>query len=184
MTVKNILKKIAAILGLNIDLDAADATENKDAALLIKCLDLVCGEIAAEYFPSVYEEDISFNGKGFAVYSAFSKPPLYVVSLRRNGQNVKYTAFADSIYAENIANMRLTVRYAYAHEEISGLTSRIALNPAITERILVMGTIAEYCLINGMFNENVMYDARYRESLRATVRKKSELKIKPQKWIK
>jgi hypothetical protein len=183
MPLKNILKKVAAMVGLDIDFDDESAAEDKDVLLLVNCADSVCSEIAAEYLPLIFEEDILFAEGGSAGYAVFSRRPVNIVSLKASGVNVAYTVFPDRIYVKGAEGKRLTVRYAYLPSDSVGLDSEFVANPAVTERTAALGIAAEYSLINGMFNESVLYDRRYKDSLRSAMRKRGETRIRGRRFI-
>jgi hypothetical protein len=183
MLLKNVLKKAAAMVGLNVDFDAENAENDRDIALLVECANSVYAEIVTEYLPLVFEEEILFGEKGRAYYSAFSKPPVNIVSLKDAGVNAAYTVFHDHICAENAEGKKLTARYAFKPPEIDGIETELIFNPAVTERTAALGIAAEYSLVCGMFGESVLYDKRYKDSLRNAMRKKGEMKIPARKFI-
>jgi hypothetical protein len=183
MLLKNVLKKAAVMVGLDIDFDAENAAEDKDVALLSKCAALVRDEIAAEYLPLIGEEEILFGDGDVAYYTDFTRQPVNIVSVKADGANVAYTVLPDRVYVKGAAGKSLTFKYCYMPPETDGLDSEFVACPALTERTAALGVAAEYALLNGMFNESVLYDRRYKESLRSAVRKRGEIRVKARKFI-
>ncbi|MDR1905819.1 MAG: hypothetical protein LBQ27_02745 [Clostridiales bacterium] len=182
MLIKNVLKKAAAMLGLNIDLDAANAETDKDIKSLIQCADIVNNEIFTDYFPLLREEEVYFNSAGYAETAALGKKLLRVLSLKYAGVNIKYTIFPGRIYVNGARNAFLTMRYAHAPETVTGLNYDTESDVGITERIFALGVAGEYCLINGMIDESRIFDKRYKDSLLGMTGKRSAINVRQRKW--
>jgi hypothetical protein len=183
MLLKNVLKKAAVMVGLDIDFDDENAAQDRDVDLLVKCAAVVFGEIAAEYLPFICEEDIPFAAGDGAFYANFSHPPVNIVSVKSAGVNVGYAVFPDRVVVKGAAGNSLTFRYVYSPPEVFEIDSDLTVNPALTERTAALGIAAEYALVNGMFNESILYDRRYKDSLRNAVRKRGEIRVKARKFI-
>ncbi|MDR1939382.1 MAG: hypothetical protein LBQ40_01120 [Clostridiales bacterium] len=184
MLIKNVLKKTAAIVGLDIDLDAENAALQKEVASLLEYADIVYNEIVADYFPLLCEEELYFDPTGCAELSGLGKNPLHIVSLRSGGANIKYTLFPSRIFASDAKNVFLTVRYAYIPDRLTGIDDEVAGLLNVTERMFALGVAAEYCLANGMLNESLLYDRRFKDAMQSAARKRGEIKIKRRRWIK
>ncbi|MCL2598368.1 MAG: hypothetical protein FWD76_00445 [Firmicutes bacterium] len=148
--------------------DTAD-TANR----LCRCANLVLGEIASEYIPLVKTELANSLG-GVIAYESLSKNLIDIVSVKQNGQSVRYKMTQDGIVAPS---GRYRIEYNFLPQKYLYKDSIDYKGAVLSTRVIAYGVITEYCIISGLTDDAVMWDKRYRDAL-AVVGARSEKKVK------
>jgi len=161
----------------NQDGTLSSSSGNKDAAdtanRLVRCANLVLGEIASEYLPLVKTEIVT-SVDGLITFESLTENLIDVVKLTKNGNKQGYKLKHDGIVVPN-GRYQLEYNYypkKYKYEESIGYKSAV-----ITTRVIAYGVITEYCIISGLTDDAVMWDRRFRDSL-AAIKTRSERKVK------
>ncbi|MDD3831558.1 MAG: hypothetical protein PHW00_02750 [Clostridia bacterium] len=164
-----------------MDDQLSTALANKPLSLLVSCANIVLAEIANEYVPLVYKEDVNCVN-GTVAYSTFAKDMLSVLRISdSNGARVRYRYRPDGIDIDS--NKVCTVVYSYRPIYADFLDDVQVGKSVITERIIAFGTIAEYYLLTGKYEDAVLWDKRYKDSLLAVSGKKGEIRVKSRPLI-
>lgn len=149
-----------------------------DKKLLLRCANLVVGEVAAEYLPLKATEVLS-SPDGNIEYSAFSRRPIEVYSVRRNGAKCRYKMYPHKLITEA---GEVEVCYSYVPQSV-GIDEELDFAEGkLTPRVLAYGTAAEYCLINCLHQEAGVWDKRYKDSLLGALRAGRPLRIPARRW--
>ncbi len=187
MTVKNVLKITADLLGEKDVKDYLSGNVPDDSeycktttALLKRCYDMVTDELACEYAPILYSEQLeSKNGK--IAYSAFTKNPLKILSVKdENGKKCCYKPFID--YLE-VADGLKSVVYEYRPKIQTEDEEAIFSNYKTGEYTLIYGIAAEFCLERGRVNESEIWSNKYYQGLKGRLSERRNLKIPARRWF-
>ena len=145
---------------------------------LLRCVNLVRGEIASDYFPLLNVETV-YSADGEIPQSALQKKLIDVKRVTRNGRAVKfkvYPAFIKTVRGE------LEIEYSYLPDD-EDAGGDAGFSDKISARAIAYGAASEYCLIAGLFEEAVIWEKRFKDSLLSAQRKKSEVMVKQRKWL-
>ena len=145
---------------------------------LLRCCNLVYGEIASEYYPPEAAQ-VFTTSDGVIQNGSFAKSLIDVKRVEdADGRALKFKAYSSHIKTES---GKVTVRYTYLPASLS-LGGALEFGDKISARVIAYGAASEYCVISAMFDEALMWEKRFRDSLAAAVRKKSEIRIPARKW--
>ncbi|MGD9901013.1 MAG: hypothetical protein AB7S44_00555 [Spirochaetales bacterium] len=189
MSVTEIIKLVATYLQMEDVLElttfGGEVTEpsaltTKNLELLVRCLNLVYDEIATDYIPLNYEEEVIVLDEEIAL-SSLAKRLINVIKLTdENGVNVKYKMFPTAIVLENGT---YNLEYSYAPESATLDGNIETFGGKLTERIVAYGVTAEYSLISGLFDEATTWEQRFKDALLVASRKKSDIKMPVRRWL-
>ncbi len=154
-----------------------DDEEKKSVNQLLRAYNLVLKEIATDYLPLEMKE--TFSG-GNVEFSSFSKNPLKIISVLKNGENVEYEIRPASIKIPNGENFEIT--YSYMPDEQTPADDFPYYGKIVEERAFCYGIASEFCLINGRYDEASNWDSKYRRAI-DTAFKHSAKKIKGRLWL-
>jgi len=168
------------ILGLPQMQDDFQGVPTDDEALdkLLRCVNLVRSEIASDYYPLLTSENINcIDGRVDPV--SLQKRIIDVKRITQNGKAVQFKVYPDTV---KTAAGEVEIEYSYLPED-EGLDGDAGFSDKIAARVIAYGAAAEYCLITGLFEEAVIWEKRFKDSLFVSQRKKSEIRVKPRKWL-
>lgn len=144
---------------------------------LLRCANLVCGEIASDYYPLSAKETVS-TADGTISPLALNKRLIDVKRITQAGCPVRFKVYPAAI---KTAGGKVEIEYSYLPENYP-LDGETDFGDKISARIIAYGTAAEYCLICGLFEEAVVWEKRFKDSMLAAQSKKSEIRVKGRKW--
>ena len=189
MTVREIAEEAAILIGI-MDLysyltdegipDNASQAE-KDTDILVRCVNIVLGEIANEYVPLKKTAEIE-SDDGLIRYEDFGDVVLDILAAEdEHGNNLKYSLYPDYF---KVRPGKVKVEYTYLPER-KKLDDEVDYKSGrVTGRIIAYGVAGEYCLINGDYEEAYMWDKRYKDGLMyATGLSGRKLYIKAGRWL-
>lgn len=189
MTAKDIIKTACIflqkedLLKTNLFFGEETATEDqtKEVEHLLRCLNLVQGQIACEYVPLLIEEEFDVSNNKIEL-SKFSKTVVDITRIKdKDGVKVPFRLFPD--YVE-IACDRVKITYSYLPSDIASLSSEVPkFSGKITERVFAYGVAMEYCFICGLHDDASIWEKRFKDSLLITARKKAEIRLPRRRWI-
>ena len=187
MLLKDIIKETATLLKLDNVLNLAELGGNlqdeqatKDLDLLKKCVNLTINEIASDYVPFHYIEQVLVSDSKIP-YTALNKTALRIKSVKNDkGKDCCFKVYPSYIYTDCTGICR--IEYCYIPVPTEDLDEAIENDPKITTRLIAYGTAREYCLIMSMYEEAQSYDSRYKDSLQNAVRQNTVLKIPKRLW--
>jgi hypothetical protein len=144
---------------------------------LVRCANLVLGEIAADYLP-LSRRDILDSVQGAIMYSSFSRNLIDVRAVLQRGLRHKFRLRPDRV---EVPSGRYEVEYYYLPPKYS-LEDVIDYRSAvITARIIAYGVLAEYSIISGMQDDALLWDGRYRDAL-IGVSAGGSKRVRARKW--
>lgn len=158
----------------------SNAERQKDIETLLLCFNLIYNEIARDYLPLYFVENVTFNDFKFE-YCALQKTLLDIFSLKSNsGKNIKFKMYPTYIFAKA---KDAVIEYSYEpsslsyDDEIENFSSRI---PA---RVFAYGVAMEYAFLKSLSTEALIWEQRYKQSLLDISRKKSSVILPARRWI-
>ncbi len=182
MILRDALKYAVLYLGYDdvIDISNKDVTEktNKDVRTLVRCANLTYTELICEYLPIYKKEKIRFTN-GYFPFSELEDSIANIYSLKKGVENVKYSADATGIYSDDT---EAELVYGVMPTQV-GLDGVLDIDGRISPKVFSLGVCAEFCMINNLFEESVAFEKRYKDSLNEMLRKKTEIRIKPRRWL-
>ena len=185
MTVKEIIVKVCKILNEkeleeklvsneeNVDFSER---ENKILNTLVDCFNFVQNEIAENYIPFKFSEEVDFGKR--IDFKNLTKRIFKILEVKdENNLNLKYDIFVTYLIAERVVKF---LTYSYLPFDLS-LNDEI--ENYITESIYINGIVAEYYLISSMSTEAEIFDERFKDCLLNFSRKNSDIKLPSRRWI-
>lgn len=179
MKVEDILTEVLVRLG---DRDKYDLNnlpqDDNEINTIIKCINMIISEIASDYLPVEYEEDVEVVN-GIIPYENLSKRLINLKKVTKNQSKIDAKMYPDEILVNTDGIVH--VQYLYMPAQI-GLGGVIELSPKITLMLIVYGVLGEYCLLQGRYEDSMLYDKRYREMLKVACRVTKEIRLKHGWW--
>ena len=170
MTVKEILYKADLLLdaglpqeifvGQSTDQSVADeVSSNQLLQRLVKCVNLVCDEIATDYFPVVQTQTVNVTN-GEIDFSLFNNKVQGVVSVKdEGGKNVNFCYSQHGI--ANLECKQASVRYRVAYQWTDFWGEVNFGSPQVTSRVVAYGVVAQYYLLCGNYDQAKSWSARF-----------------------
>lgn len=156
-----------------------DAETLRTLDRLLRCLNLVVGEIAAEYAPVKTAETVEVRA-GLLKHTDLKEAALDVYAVRRGGRPVAFRRRYDGIPLPDGA---YEVEYSFLPGRV-GIEDALRFGTAkISARLIGYGVAAEYALISGLSEEAVVYDRRYKDALAAAGLLRTERKVRERRWL-
>lgn len=191
MTVKEILYKADLLLdaglpqgffqGQSTDQAVIEAV-NSNALVqqLVKCVNLVCDEIATEYFPLVQTQTVNVTN-GEIDFSVFDSKVQSVVSVKDEiGKSVDFCYTPHGL--ENLSCKRASVRYQVAYQWADFWGEVSFGSPQVTSRVVAYGVVAQYYLLCGNYDQAKSWSARFYASLQQCKRG-GKLVMPKRRWL-
>ena len=143
------------------------------------CYNAVEDELARLYFPLTDEYNCVVQG-GEISYSTFPKTPVKIVSVKSQGNLVKYRILPTKL---KTANGEVVIKYNYSPNKKSIDDQAEGALP-INERLLSYGIAAEYCLICGLVKDAESWESKYREEIYTIKSSMQKTYLVPQRrWV-
>lgn len=179
MKVEDVLAEVLVRLG---DKDKYDVNnlpqDDSEINTIVKCINMIVSEIASDYLPVVYEEEVEAVN-GIIPYDKLTKRLINLKKVSKNASKIGAKMFPNEIVLNNSGLVR--VEYCFMPDAV-GLGDDIQLSPKITLMLIVYGVLGEYCLLQGRYEDSVLFDKRYREMLKIACRETKEIKLKRGWW--
>jgi hypothetical protein len=187
MKIKDIVSAAATLLGredicsyLSNGFTEDITTTKKDTDILLRCFNLVENEIALEYKPLIYCENIS-NDDGLIYFQNLEKQIIEIIKVEdESGNKLKYKLFNTYLKTkpENII-----VYYSYIPEKKDIEGESDYSESIMPLRIMAQGIACEFTLISAMYDEAVLWDKRYKDSLERICIKTTKKTMPARRWI-
>ena len=153
--------------------------DDPEAQLLIAAGKAAIFEINNDGFPYVLTTTVIAE-KGVIRYSMLDEVVLYVISVRKDGENVKFTTVPNGIYVGG--DGKYSVTYCNYRCGNFGLTDEISVADGVEEFVFAYRTARNYCLMVGRNDEASVWDQRYNEEA-AKVRCRRRARLPRRQWI-
>lgn len=186
MTVKDILSLACDFVGekeikakIFLENPTYTAREQEKLDLMIRCLNLVNQEIASDYLPFLFEENVDANG-GVISFDGLEKSVIAVYQVKnRFGFPIRFKNYPN--YVEVFGSAKKIV-YSYLPDEV-GLDDEIEKFNGLSERVYAYGVASEFLLIQGMGSDAEIWEERYKESLFILSSRKGEHRLPRRRWL-
>lgn len=179
MKVEEILTEVLVRLGDRDKYDISNLPSNDDEInTIIKCINMIISEIASDYIPCEYKENIKVVN-GVIPYDSLSKRLINLKNITKNHSKIGAKMLPSEILVK--AEGEVNIEYYYMPDEVK-LGDNIELSPRVTLMLLVYGVLGEYCLLQGRYEDARLYDKRYREMLKVACRVTKEIILKHGWW--
>lgn len=186
MTVKEILKLVCEFVGereilqkLSEQNPSYTTRESEKLETMVRCFNLVNQEIASEYLPFLFEEEIDINNS-ILNFSSLSKSVVAVYQLKdKFGFPVRFKNFPNYI---EVCGDGKKIIYSYLPDDVT-LSSDFDLKNGLSARVYAYGVASEYLLIVGMSEDAEIWEERYKESLFILSKKNGEHRLPRRRWL-
>ena len=187
MKVKEILKMTAEMAGesqlrayyeQNAVDDVANCEEN--ATLLLRCYNMIIEELALEYLPLMFKEELQSDNQKI-YFSAFTHKPLRILAVyAENGKKVPYRFVNDYLEVEN---GKLSIEYYYRPNRADEEDEVVYNDTLIGFYTIAYGMLSQYLLERGRVSESNIYQEKYLNAVRARIAQRNNLKLPGRRWI-
>ena len=186
MTVKGIIKLVCEFVGerellqkLGTQNSVYTTRETEKLETLLKCFNLVNQEIASDYLPFLFEEEIDVKNS-ILNFGSLSKTVVAIYQVKdRFGFAVKFKNFPNHI---EIYGHGKKIVYSYLPEEL-GLADTVEANNGLSERVYAYGVASEFLLVDGMSDDAEIWEERYKESLFMLSKRHGEHRLPRRRWF-
>ena len=181
MNVKEVLKIACEFIGLDEIKEAMDyplsATEEQTEIInkLLKCFNLVQEEIATEFLPLTFKQEISATENIY--FSLLEKNVLRVLSVKKDKKTLPFKVFPDHVAFNGSAT---EITYNYIPEEVEIDDNILYLVPT---RIYAYGIAREYFVFEGLIDKASMFENRFKNSISALLVKDKNLILPKRTWF-
>lgn len=153
--------------------------EQEKVDTLVRCFNLVNQEIASDYLPFLYTEEIDIDNS-ILNYADLDKTIINVYAVKGTfNRNVKYKAYTNYI---QIFGKAKSITYSYLPDK-SELDDDVEFFNGLSARNYAYGIASEYLLCDGLSEDAEIWEERFKESLFVLSRKRSELKLPARRWF-
>ena len=153
--------------------------EQEKIESLIRCFNFVNQEIASDYLPFLYTEDVEVENSVLS-FSTLTKTIINVVELKGLfGKNVKYRQYPDYLQVYGKAKK---ITYSFLPDDLT-LEDDMEFYNGLSARIYAYGVASEYLLIDGLSEDAEIWEERFKESLFVLSRKRSESHLPKRRWF-
>lgn len=157
-----------------------DPQRQKQLEQLLLCFNLTYNELARDYLPLFFKEQIAFE-EGRFDYTGLSKVLLDIHSLTTlHGRNIKYKMFPT--YIEASVDKAL-IEYSYEPDELGFEDEIENFSSRIPARVFAYGVAMEFAFLCSQSTEALIWESRYKDALLLIKRKKSEVVLPSRRWI-
>jgi hypothetical protein len=151
----------------------------RELSLLLKCFNLIYGEVACDYVALKAVETIT-SADGRIKYNALSKPVIDVL-YAKDDSGAKIDFKLNPTYIQG-ARGQNEIAYTYMPEEL-GIDDEVAYETQkVSALTFAYGTASEYCLIRNQFDEAQTWEKRYKDALLIAQRLKKEVIVPKRGW--
>lgn len=159
--------------------DTLSEEDAHELALLLRCCNLVIGELASSSFPLKKTQDVrSEDGK--IPFTALGGDVLDVYTVEKDGVRVPFDVFFDGLIVPVRGVCRVTYSVAPVFTALSDDSPFAGNKPSA--RLLAYGVAREYCLISGRTDDAAMWDGRFLAGVEEESRKKGEMRVRARVW--
>lgn len=156
------------------------STTTQIVEVMLYCFNAVEYELARNYFPLVYSEQIAAKS-GKIYFSDFKYSPVKIVSVKSGGNPLKY-GYQPQYIEVNASSAEVEYWYVPQKKLINGTSEYDGTE--VGEILIAYGAAAEFCLINGECSAAEMWESKYREAIdKAALTRKRSNAIPPRRWV-
>lgn len=153
------VKDIITLAAHNLNVDLTDEC----TSTLLHCFNMVLDELAVDYYPLTYVEEVCVS-EGGIFYKDFQKSPIRILNVGWRKRS-SYRLESDRIVINDpIPGSYVRIKYE-GHPGEKGLDDDIEY-PDFMRDTLIFGVCAEYCVTEGQWEIAYAYSKRYRYEIR------------------
>lgn len=195
MTVKDVVSIVATLLGLtdvsfylvnmydeNGEIVNPSEDVEEEIKFITRLVNLVVGEIAREYVPLKFDEEVLSNSECEINYCALSKNICDVLSVCTDKTKETFNMYSEFIKVSKPTTY-YNVEYCYTHELVNSLLDIIDISPLVQPRTIAYGIASEYTVIQGLYDESLMWDKKFLNSLSNSKIKAKNYTFKKRGWL-
>lgn len=185
MKVKDIVKIVCEFIGeteifskLNLESELSSKEQEK-VDQMIRCFNLVNQEIAEDYLPFLFEENIDVSNSTLN-FSELNKTVIHIYQVKnRFGVPIRFKNYPDHI--EIYGNAKKVI-YSFMPENLAFGDNVISFN-GLSARVYAYGVASEYLLLNGLGSDAEIWEERFKESLFVLSRRRGEHRLPSRRWF-
>ena len=179
MTLNEVIKRAASIIGLELDFDY----EAPSPALtkLIDAANMIYSELILEHVPLKTKETASVSG-GKCFYGELSKNVREILSVRHSGNKIKFNMYPTYFALSDDFDGEVEVEYLFHLGELKA-EDQLILPPQFTVHVIAMGVVSEFYFRTGMVDEATFYKSRYDNAVTNLTRSIKSFRVPARRFI-
>lgn len=176
MTLREVLEKVKAIIGEEIELEEQGTARDK----LIDSAISIYDELVNDYVHLKAEEKVEFED-GICYFSSFTNKVKDILQIKQNGVNLDYEMFPLFVRCPRFSGVA-DAKYIFI-PPVPALDDTLALPPRFSLHMLACGVASEYFYRSGMVDEALYYRNRYEYSLNNSQVRLRKINLKADRLI-
>ncbi len=154
--------------------------EQKEIDMLVRCLNLVVGEICCDYIPLVEREFVEVvNGK--FEFSKLKKIAMEILAIRNEAGDKIRCKLNPSFVA--LPNGKYEIEYSFVPAALTLDDDMPAFYCRVPDRVFAYGVAMEYSLLSSLYDEMDIWQTRFRDGLEIATQKHSEKRLPRRGWF-
>lgn len=154
--------------------------EQKEIDMLVRCLNLVVGEICCDYIPLVEREFVEVvNGK--FEFSKLKKIAMEILAIRNEAGDKIRCKLNPSFVA--LPNGKYEIEYSFVPAALTLDDDMPAFYCRVPDRVFAYGVAMEYSLLSSLYDEMEIWQTRFRDGLEIATQKHSEKRLPRRGWF-
>ncbi len=159
----------------------SDEERKKELTLLLKCVNYTMIKLVTHYKPLVSSMTVS-TSEPIAMREHTEHIIHNILSVKTlAGASVEYSIQEDKILCPNVG--QVVIKYSYYPKEVAFGEDITYYAEDIHEQIVALSVVSDYYFIKGFEEEMNRYDEEFQKAIANIARKKSEIYIKPRRWV-
>ena len=154
--------------------------EQKEIDLLVRCLNLVVGEICCDYIPLVEREIVEVENGKFE-FSKLKKIAMEILAIRNEAGDKVRCKLNPSFVA--LENGKYEIEYSFVPEALTLEDDMPAFYCRVADRVFAYGVAMEYSLLSSLYDEMDIWQTRFRDGLEIATKKHSEKRLPRRGWF-
>ena len=183
IVVKNVLKTVVGLLGLNgltpyFSGESIDSDEMQELDNLVVATNMAVGNIAANYLP-VYDKCKLVVKDGSVKFSSITdRAIIKIKKVTRNGEKIDFRVHNDSMELES---GECEILYSYFPNMVT-INDNIEFFGKLNEMLFGYAVAAEYLFLKGQIDDAYMWDKRFKASVLSIQRPSKNIVIPKRRW--
>ena len=156
-----------------------NAINIRNLNLLVRCFNLAYSEIATDYVPLTFKENVTVTN-GYIDLSTLTKKFYKLIKIESpKNDKVEYEMYANKIYLNNGV---YTIVYRYIPTFATLNSDLETFDGKILDRVFAYGLNKEYCYISGLYNEAESWKNKFEDSLKLVLMKQN-FNLPKRRWL-
>lgn len=154
--------------------------ERKEIDLLVRCLNLVVGEICCDYIPLVEREVVEVENGKFE-FSNLNKIAMEILAIRNEAGDKIRCKLNPSFVA--LPNGKYEIEYSFVPAALTLDDDMPSFYCRVPDRVFAYGVAMEYSLLSSLYDEMDIWQTRFRDGLEIATQKHSEKRLPRRGWF-